>query len=70
MTTALLAAIGGYSIIQVIVLAIVVVAVIAVVAVLCRTFEVWPPPWVITIAWICLAAFVGILAVRFLWSLI
>jgi hypothetical protein len=49
--------------------AIVIVAIIAVVLVLCRAFGVTIPQWVWAIIGICVAAFVGVLAVKFLLSL-
>lgn len=48
---------------------IILVAIVAVVLVICRAMEVPVPGWIITIAWILLAAFVGILAVRLLMSM-
>lgn len=48
---------------------VIVVAIIAIVLVMCRVAGIAIPPWIWTIAWICLAAFVAILAIRFVLSL-
>ena len=48
---------------------VVIAAGVAIVCVLLKVFGVAPPPWFITICWICLAAAVGVLAIRFVFSL-
>lgn len=71
MKTLLLAqAVAGYGLIQWLIVAIVVAAIIGVVFVVIRQTGIVIPPFIISIFWILLAAVVGIVAIRFLWSLL
>ena len=64
-----LAVAGAWSVGQIAVTVIVVAAIIAVVFVITKAMGVPIPPWVVTVFWICLAAFVAIFAIRFLLSM-
>jgi hypothetical protein len=64
------AALGGYSMVQLGVIVIVVAAVIGIVYVILRQMGVMIPPFIVQIMWILLAAFVGILALYFLVSMV
>ena len=61
---AVFAQFGGYSIIQLLILIIVIAAVIGIVIVVIRQMGVQIPQFIIMIAWIVLAAIVGIFAIK------
>jgi len=65
----MIAAIWGYSIGEIAIAIVVIAAIVAIVIVALRYFEVSPPPWVVKIFWICVVAFVAIVAIKFLVSL-
>lgn len=67
--SALLAAMGGWSIGEIVIAIVVIAAVVAVCYVALNQFGVSIPPWVIRIFWICIVAVVAIFAIRFLLSL-
>lgn len=54
---------------QIAIAIVVIAAIIGIVIVMLRVAGVAIPPWIWTICWICLAAFVAILAIRFVLSL-
>ena len=58
--------IGGYSLLQFLVLIIVVAAACAIVFVVLRAMGVAIPPWIVQIGWILLACALGIVALKFL----
>ena len=64
-----LAPIGQWSIVEFIIAAIIVIAVIAVLFIYLRAQGVTLPPWIIQIFWVVVAAFVAIIAIRFLMSM-
>jgi hypothetical protein len=64
------AAVGGYSLVQFAVLIIVIAAIVGIVWVILNQMGVAIPGFIVQIAWIILAAFVGILALYFLVSLV
>jgi hypothetical protein len=64
------AALGGYSLMQIAVFVIVIAAACAIVFVILRQMGVEIPGFIVQILWILLAAFVGILALYFLVSLV
>jgi hypothetical protein len=49
---------------------IIVAAIVAIVVVICRQMGVAIPPFVVTILWIILAAVIGVLAIKFLLSVV
>jgi hypothetical protein len=63
------AMIGTWTVGDVAIAVIVILAIIAVVLIVCRAFGVTIPQWVWAILGVCLAAFLGVLAVKFLMSL-
>jgi len=66
----LLAFVGTWSVENVLVAAVIICAAIGVAwLVMTKVFGVTPPPWLIHILWICFAAFVAIIAIRFLFTL-
>jgi hypothetical protein len=62
-------AFGGYSILQICMIVIFVIAAIAITIVIVRAMGIEIPGWVYTVVWILVAAFVGILALKFLASM-
>ncbi len=60
---------SSYGIGEILVFVIVIAACLAVLFVALRQFGVQIPPWVFTIFWIVAAAFIAILAIRFLLSM-
>ncbi len=69
MNVLLAAAVGGWSIGEIVIAIVVIAAVVAVCYVALNQFGVAIPPWVIRIFWICVVAVVAIFAIRFLLSL-
>lgn len=63
-------AIGGYSLIQIAIFIIVIAGIIGIVLVVTKQMGVSIPPWIITILWIILAVIIGVVAVKFLASLL
>jgi len=61
--------VAQWSFIQWIIAVIVVAACIGIMFVVLNVFGISIPPFVVTIAWICLAAVVGIVAIKFVASL-
>ena len=61
--------VGGYSLYQLLILIIVIGAAVAITFVILRQMGVVVPPFIITIAWILLAVFIGVIALRFLFSM-
>lgn len=61
---------AGYSLLHLLILAIVVVAIVAVAVAASRGMGVAIPGWVMQIMWILLAAFLAIVAIRFLVGLL
>lgn len=61
---------AGISIIQWLIIALVVAGCIGIVYVVVKQAGITIPPFIITIFWIVLAVLVGVLAIKFLWSLI
>lgn len=66
----LLLAQAGVSIINLVILVIVVAGIIGVAFVVIRAAGVNVPPWIVTIGWIVLAVVVGVVAIKFLASLL
>jgi hypothetical protein len=62
-------AFGGYSIVQLLIIVIVIVAAIAITIVIVRAMGMEIPGWVFTVAWILVAVFVGVIALKFLASM-
>ena len=66
----LLAFVGTWSVQEVLVAAVIICAAIGIAyLVMTRVFGVVPPAWLVQILWIVLAAFVAIIAIRFLFTL-
>jgi len=65
----LLAQFVGVNIEHILIVAVVVACAVGVVFVVSRVAGVPVPGWIVTIFWIMLAGFLGILAIRFLFSL-
>lgn len=59
----------GWSLAHYAILVIIIAAVVAILMVILRQMGVGVPPFVVNILWIILAAFVGVLAIKFLLSL-
>jgi|GEM_PF-6483284 hypothetical protein len=69
MTTLIAQAAGGYSIVQLLIIVIIIAACIGIMFVALRQFGVTIPPFIITIFWIVVCAFVAIFAIRFVMSM-
>ncbi len=61
---------AGYSVSQLAVLIIVIAAIVAIVVVVLRQMGVAVPPFIVQIGWIIAAAFIGVLAIYLLFSLV
>ena len=61
--------VGGYSIIQLLIIVIVIAACVGITMVVLRQAGITIPPFILTIAWIVLAAFVAIFAIRLVMSM-
>lgn len=61
---------GGYSLIQIAIFVIVIAGIIGIVFVVTKQMGIAVPAWIITILWICLAVVIGIVAIRFLASML
>lgn len=57
---------AGHGILGYIILAIIVAGAVAILFVVLRQFGVTVPAWIITICWIVLAVFIGVIAVKLL----
>lgn len=66
----LIAQIGSFSIIHLIIVAMVIAGCVGILIVVLRQAGVAIPPWVTTIFWIVLVVVVGVVAVKFLASLL
>lgn len=66
----ILAAIGGYSITQLLVVAVIVACCVGIVLVAAKAAGIAVPSWVITILWIVVVGVVAVTAIKFLASLI
>lgn len=66
----LLAQIGAYSLVQWLILAMVIAGIIGVVFVIIRATGVAIPGWIIQVGWIVLAVLIGVVAVKFLASML
>lgn len=62
--------IGAYSIIQVALFLVVILGIVGVVLVIARQMGVQIPQYIVTIFWIILAVIVGVIAIKFLASLL
>lgn len=60
---------GGWGLGEILIGAIILIAIVAIFLVYCRAAGVAVPSWFPQIAWICVAAFVAIVAIKFLLSL-
>jgi hypothetical protein len=67
---ALFAQLGGYSVLQLLLIVIVIAAAVAITVVVLRQMGMAIPPFIITILWILVAAFVGVVALVFLFRMI
>lgn len=62
-------AMGGYSLVQIIVMVIVLAACVGILLVALRQFGVQIPAFAVQIFWICVCAFVAIVAIKFVLSM-
>ncbi len=65
----ILAQVAGYSLVQLLILIIVVAACVGILFVALKQFGITIPPFIVTIFWICVCAFVAIFAIRFVMSM-
>lgn len=61
---------GGYSLIQIAIFVVVILGVVGIVLVVAKQMGVAIPPFIITIFWIVLAVVIGIVAIKFIASLL
>lgn len=61
---------GGYSLIQIAIFVIVIAGIIGIVLVVTKQMGVAIPPFIITICWILLAVVIGVIAIKFLASML
>ena len=61
---------GGYSLIQIAIFVIVIAGVIGIVLVITKQMGVSIPPFIITVLWIVLAVIIGIVAIKFIASML